>query len=143
DEKQGSFGEWPGFSPDGKAVLERAGKGLFLKDLLTGKERVKLQPVPQPGGPGVLNPDILESPFTFSPDGRVVAVRGSRQRNEGPRYWGDNNALVFFYPQTGKEKDPGFVGTRPGRGAINPPSSPRGPAPGPPLRLRGTPPGRG
>src|SRR5262249_39047801 len=102
-EKQGDFHEWPGFSPDGRAVLGREGKDLVLKDLLTGKELVKLQPVPQPGGEGVLNPNILEEPFNFTPDGRVVAVRGSRQRNEGPRYWRDQYAIVLFDLATGKE----------------------------------------
>src|SRR5262249_61337966 len=45
EEKGRSF-EFPGFSADGGAVLLREGKDLVLKDLRTGKERLKLQPRP-------------------------------------------------------------------------------------------------
>jgi WD40 repeat protein len=119
-EKQGSHFDWPGFSPDGKSVLERVEKDLVLKDLLTDKEVVRLRPVPQPGGPGVLNADILEHPFTFSPDGRLVAVRGSRQRNEGQRFFRDQYAIVLFDLATGKETHRIPVDTWRDRAAFSP-----------------------
>ncbi len=102
-EHTGSFANWPGFSADARAFLAHTDKGLLLKDMITGKERVRLQPVPQPSGEGVDNPDILQSPFTFSPDGRVVALRGSRQRHSGQRYWQDQYAVVLFDLSTGQE----------------------------------------
>jgi WD40 repeat protein len=102
-EHAGSFADWPAFSADAKAFLARDDKGLVVKDLLDGKERLRLQPAPQPGGEGVLNSDVLDHPFIFAPDGRVVAVHASRQRNEGPRYWRDRYALALFDLSTGKE----------------------------------------
>ncbi len=116
-EGTGSFGEWPGFSADARAVLQR---DLVLRDLLTGKQIVKLEPVPQPGGEGVINSDVLEAPYTLSPDGRVVAARGSRQRNEGPRYWRDNYAIVLFDLTTGKEMHRIPIDTWMARAAFSP-----------------------
>ena len=102
--QKGRFFDWPGFSTDGKTMLTRGENGgLILKDLITDKEITKLQPAPQPGAPGVLNPNVLENPYNFSPDGRLVAVRGSRQRNEGLRYWRDNYAIVLFDLASSKE----------------------------------------
>ncbi|MCI0356940.1 MAG: hypothetical protein L0211_00450 [Planctomycetaceae bacterium] len=102
-ERDGHFFDWPGFSADGKAVVQRDGKDLVCADLITGKTRFKLEPTPQPGGEGVLNPNIIEAPFSASPDGRLLAARGNRQRNEGPRYWRDHYAIVVFDATTGKE----------------------------------------
>jgi WD40 repeat protein len=102
-EHAGYFSDWPGFTTDSLAFVAREGKDLVLKDLVTGKERLKFQPAPQPTGEGVLNPNILEHPFSFSPDGRVMVAAGSRQRNEGTRYWRDWYALVLFDVATGSE----------------------------------------
>jgi WD40 repeat protein len=102
-ERKGSSFPFPGFSPDGKSALLHDGKDLVLSDLLTGKELLKLQPVPTEGGPGVLNAEILEEPIAFSPDGRFVAVGSSRQRRDGNRFWRDNYAFRLFDARTGKE----------------------------------------
>src|SRR5262249_9156061 len=121
---EGGFSDWPGFGVDGKTFLLRGEKGgLVLNDLLTGRELLKLERAPQPAGDGVLKPTGLDSPYRFSPDGRVVAVRGSRQRNEGPRYWRDNYAIVFFDLKTGKEMHRVSVDTWLARAAFSPDSS--------------------
>jgi WD40 repeat protein len=97
------FGDWPGFSADARAFLARDEKGMLLRDMASGKELLRFQPQAQPSGEGVLNANILESPYTFSPDGKVAAVRGSRQRHEGQRYWRDQYRLVLFDLSSGKE----------------------------------------
>jgi len=97
------FGRWPGLTADARAFLAHDDKGMLLRDMATGKELLRFQPEPQPGGEGVLNANVLESPYIFSPNGKVVAVGGSRQRHEGQRYWRDHYCLILFDLASGKE----------------------------------------
>jgi WD40 repeat protein len=101
-ETEGSFG-FPGLAPHGPVAVHRAGRGLVLTDLITGKELCKLRPARAAEGPQPVNADILEGPFAFSPDGKTLATNSSRQRHEGQRSWQENYAIRLFDADTGDE----------------------------------------
>jgi WD40 repeat protein len=132
---QGSSVDWPGFSADARTFLAHDEKGVVLKELAGGKELLRLQPVPQPSGKGVLNPNTLEAPFTFSPDGKTVAVCGSRQRNDGQRYWRDQYAIVLFDLSTGREVHRIAVNEWLARAAFSPDGKRLAAADGPGVRI--------
>lgn len=81
------------FSPDGKAIVQRDGKDLVLREREGDHVLARFRA-----------PDILDEPFVFSPDGKLLAVRSSTPRREDLRGWRDSFKVRIFETATGNEK---------------------------------------
>jgi RNA polymerase sigma factor (sigma-70 family) len=84
---------WPGFSPDGKTLAHQAGKDVQLRDLMTGKELRTLEA-----------PDNLHSPYVYSPDSNLLAVRSYTPKHEGRSSWTADHKVRLYDVTTGKER---------------------------------------
>jgi WD40 repeat protein len=78
------------FTPDGKAVTERTGEGLTVRDLSTGRVQV-------------LFPRVEGRPAAFSPDGRRFAARATGNANNDSGDGNKSDGVRLVETLTGKE----------------------------------------
>jgi WD40 repeat protein len=93
DGRPGMSFDFPGFSADGRLVAQQDGRDIVVREADTARERARLKA-----------DDLLEEPYVFSPDGKLLALSSSRPRQEGPGSFRDNYAIRVYDLATGKER---------------------------------------
>lgn len=90
----GFFSDFPAIAPDGRSFVLPQGTGAVIRATKGDAELVKLNPPPD---------YCIQSPIVHSPDGKLIAVRTSRPRQEGPRSFHDDYSVRIYETATGKE----------------------------------------